>query len=196
MKKKEKEHWALEALNQGCFEAGKVISKARRWLSGLDWQDAKKTTEGTLDILSEKAENVVESVKKSILDIGGSFKSGFAASEETPVKTEVLKGKKSARKSKAPKERAGTAKVNTKEGLPAKAEENPRDDKDEPSSASSRKENLDKTAEDEDKRSQRFARAKTSEGGSFSGESEDLEKEIDNVTEYLPDIGDVKKNAL
>ena len=200
MKKKEKEHWALEALNQGCFETGKVVSQCRRWFSGLEWQEAKKTTAGTLDVLSEKAENVVESVKKSLIDIGGSFKSGFITAENASEKPEAVKGKKPVRKGKTTKTTAGTSKAKLKEDLPEKFEKNQRDDEDKSLSAVSRQEISDETAEDdkgglptrEGRIPKHSLREETSESEPFPVENEDLEKEIEDVTEHLPDIGDAR----
>ncbi len=200
MGKKEKEHWFTEAINKGCFETGKVLSKGSRWISGLNLQDEKKTVTGTLDSLSEKAENILESVKKSLLGIGESFKSGYTDSPRSARQTEGSTEKKAVRRSRSARPAARVTRAKTSESLPEGAAKIRRRVEDESLSSASSREISDETAEgqkgaSDNSHPQSSLRPETSEVGSAAND-EDLEKEIEKITEYLPDIGDANRKAL
>ena len=183
MSKKEKEHWFTEAVNKGCFETGRILSKGRRLFSGLESkgepQDEKKEATGMLDSLSEKAENIVESVKKSLLGIGESFKSGYTDSPSPSKQAGVAKEKKSVRKSRSSRPSGGVSRTKNAESVPE--------------SGSKIQHNVESESLSEE--SAHKVSNETAEAESSGVEDENLEREIEEVTEHLPDIGDINKKA-
>ena len=205
MEKKVNEHWATKALNRSCFETGKILSKGRRWISGAESKDEpeeeKKAATGMLDTLTEKAENIVENVKKSFLGIGESFKSGYAESPRSVKQSEVSKEKKTVKRSRPARPAARVSRPKTEENLPESTAKIRRRVEDEPLSSESSQEISDETAEgqegaSDDSHPQSALRPETPEAESFASENEDLEREIEKVTEYLPDIGDANRKTL